>query len=210
MKKRLTILTDMDGIVVDFLQQWLDEYNEQYGRNVTKADITEWDLHKVVPDGKLIYSILHRPGFFEHLPVIPGALAALDHMLTKGHDVVFVSAATGNALKDKETWIKKYTPFMKNRLLLAWDKTPKYYIEGHEMIDDGPHNIIAYRQARPSAFITGIEYPYTAPGIGAANVLYRYEDTERAWANMLRDIDLLAEGVQFRSPAIAVEGTVVS
>lgn len=192
--KKLTVLVDMDGIAVDFVGGLLLRYNFEFGRNVTKADITDWDLHKCVPDGNAIYKYFDDPDLFSDLAPIPGALRALRRLLYAEHDVYFLSAASKFAMKGKEVWVEKYAPFMLDRMIITRGKTPKFPVRGDVLIDDGAHNLIAYREKHPDAFLTGIEYPYTAPGVGAADVLYDYRDTERAWNLITRDIGLLAEG----------------
>tara|TARA_Y100000310_G_C20696683_1_gene826207 strand:+ start:4102 stop:4503 length:402 start_codon:yes stop_codon:yes gene_type:complete len=40
------IALDIDGVVADTILRWLDAYNNDYGTEYTKKDVTDWDLMK--------------------------------------------------------------------------------------------------------------------------------------------------------------------
>ena len=42
--KKLTILIDMDDTLEDLLGAWVSYLNTQYGTNVHKEDIRQWDI----------------------------------------------------------------------------------------------------------------------------------------------------------------------
>src|SRR5712664_98907 len=140
-QKKLTIACDMDGIAVDFIGKLIARYNAEYGDDFTKADIVEWDLHKFFPIGKDIYKYFEEPGFFaDDIPEIPGALENIKGLLDDGHNVVFVSSATGIVAWDKTKWVMKYAPYMADRLFISHMKTPKELLKADVLIEDGPHN----------------------------------------------------------------------
>src|SRR5882672_4340257 len=163
--KKLTVLVDMDSITVDLMGPWLDAYNTKVRAPTSPVlkleNITTWDMHKLVPETFAIYKIIEEPGFFRHLPALPGALAGIQALLAAGHDPFLLTAASGNAPSDKAHWVLQYADFLKDRMIITHGKTPKGLITGNVLIDDGPHNISGFRKANPKAFITGIEYAYT-------------------------------------------------
>jgi 5'(3')-deoxyribonucleotidase len=190
MTKRLSILVDMDGIVVDLLDRWLAVYNQEFGRSITKADITDWNMHKIVPDGKAIYPIIERQGFFDDLPMIKGAEKGLKRLMAK-HDAALVSAASGWALTGKDHWVEKYAPQFLDRMVITRGKTPKSLIKGSLIIDDGPHNMIEF--LRDGGYVVGIEYPYNIHMRERVFLAPDYRDTEAAWDAMVEHIEHYAE-----------------
>ena len=47
--KKLTILIDMDDTLEDLLGAWVSYLNTQYGTNVHKEDIRQWDISVAFP-----------------------------------------------------------------------------------------------------------------------------------------------------------------
>jgi 5'-nucleotidase len=156
--KKLDILCDMDCIVVDLMGPWIERWNARGGRQVKMEEINVWNTASLF--GKEFSDVIDEPGFFRHLPALPGALDGLQQLLADGHNVVLVSACSERAASDKIAWIKEYAPFMKDRAFISVGKTPKVQVEGHILIDDGPHNLVAYQEKRTEAITLSIEWPY--------------------------------------------------
>jgi 5'(3')-deoxyribonucleotidase len=190
--KQLTILLDMDSIVVDFMPGLLDAYNKRYGRDVTIEQIITWDVGKCVPDGDLIYDVMREPGLFLNLKPVPGALAAIQRLSDEGHRICLVTSASGTAMAEKEAWVRQYIPLLFHRMIIARGLTPKSFVQGDVFIDDAPHNIINYRHSHPTALIMGICYPYTVSALNYANVLFDYRDPKEAWKQMVERIECFA------------------
>jgi 5'-nucleotidase len=69
-------------------------------------------------------SIYHARGFYENLPVVDGAVAALNEMLQQGHDVTSPLTVFRNCVLEKYEWIQKYfgSEFTE-RTIVCKDKT---------------------------------------------------------------------------------------
>jgi 5'-nucleotidase len=181
--KKLDILCDMDSIVVDLMGPWLARYNEKFGKSVKLADVDHWDFMST-PD---YYTILNEPGFFRHLPALPGALEGVEKLLSAGHNVVLVTASGPDPASDKIAWMRQYAPCFKNRMIITEAKTLKAAIGGDVLIDDGPHNMEAFKQRWPKSLVVGIEYPYNKKSYEKGHcdfMLYDCFDTERAWRHI--------------------------
>jgi 5'(3')-deoxyribonucleotidase len=124
----------MDSITVDLMGPWLDAYNSKVRRPTSPVfkveNITNWDMHTLVPETFEIYKIIEEPGFFRNLPAIPGAIEGIKKLLDAGHEVFLVTAASLYAPSDKSFWVMERAPFMKNRLIITHAKTPKHMIQG--------------------------------------------------------------------------------
>ena len=157
-KRALTVLCDMDGIVVSIHQKWYDRYNERYGDELTIEKVTDWNTHLFAKHGKKVYEPLLEPGFFLDVPEIPGALEGIQTLQSAGHRVVIVTASSRFAASDKMHWWNNRAPwFSQKNLLIGY---PKDLVKGDVLIDDGPHNIIDYSKAWPDAMLCAMSYPY--------------------------------------------------
>jgi 5'(3')-deoxyribonucleotidase len=176
---------------------WLAAYNRRFRKKktdkfLTLDQITNWDMHTLVPETFAIYKFIERKDFFRKLPPIPGAIEGTKKLLDSGHDVTLLSAGSGHALSDKAFWIMEHMEFMKNRAVFTHGKTPKGAFRADVLIDDGPHNISGFRKENPNAFIVAIDYPYTAPARGDADLLVPYTDPE-PWTKIVAGIQGFAE-----------------
>lgn len=177
-----TILCDIDSVVADLLRPWLATYNAERGHHIQVCDITDWNTGKCVPDGAVVFEIIDRPGFFEGLPLLPGASDGLKALIGQGHEVYLVSAASAGALSEKSRWVRKHLPFMRDRLFLTDGKTPKGLIRGDVLIDDGPHNLIDFKKRNPKGIAIACDYPYTAPARSISDLVVPFhEDSAAGW-----------------------------
>lgn len=183
--KKLRVICDMDSVIARIDEKWYGLANAEYGCNVSMADITNWETSKFFPCGKSIYKYLSRPGFFRDLPVIDGALEGLKAIQDAGHEVLVLSACSSpEGKKDKTLWLNEKFPFLKGRLLINDTNVPKDVVVGDVLIDDGPHNILAYRATHPNSYIVTFSYPYNQHAHKAASLVAGdYTNFRQAWAN---------------------------
>lgn len=193
-----TVLCDIDCVVADLLGPWLSAYNSEYAQDISIKDVSSWDLGKCVPDGDDVYKIIRRPGFFASLPLLDGAAEGLEKLLCR-HEVYLVSAAySASAFSEKFDWVRKHLPFMKDRVFLTDGKTPKGLIRGDVLIDDGPHNLIDFKERNPSGTAIAAYYPYTHPAGHVLDYLVPFADPQwpscgPAWG-WKTIVDILSEG----------------
>lgn len=179
----MKILVDMDGIAVDLLPVWLREYNASYGDNLRVDQITQWETHKFVkPEcGKHVYTILNRPGFFDYLPPIPGAVEAIK-TLAQVHDVRFATHPPGaDAARGKIEWIKRHFGWNQDHVFLCKDKS---WIGADWLIDDCPYTIEKWANAGRN--IATIYHPYNASAVDKATfVAEPLPSYAQAWEALL-------------------------
>ncbi len=195
---KLTVLVDMDGILVDLTTHWLKEIYEEYDILVGLDEIDQWSLHKcgglVGLGADKVYAYLQRENFFYNAPPLAGAIEGL-RQLNKDHNVVICSSPSGPwSAKEKYEWLADYCPFLKvNQVILANKKT---LIRGDVLIDDHPETGVEYRKAWPHAMVLGIEYEYNK-GMTQEPYFLRlfkgYQDTAKAWEEIVRAVEVHAE-----------------
>ncbi len=184
--KRLTLLVDMDDIVVDLQPSWFAAYNRGWNDHVTPEMMTDWDVSRFAKHGKAIFEPLGWRDFFRELPEMPGAVAALRELQDEGHDVHLVSAApNAEAHKGKVEWVfADHMPWLPKKNL--WLGHRKAMLRGDVLFDDGPHNLLDYRAAWPGARIATIEHPYNRHALASCDLVAgHYTEPEAAWARFV-------------------------
>jgi 5'(3')-deoxyribonucleotidase len=150
--KRKSIAIDMDGVIADTAQQFLDWYEMKTGNKLTKADIhgkTELDA---LPN-QLAKQFVFEPGFFRGVPVMEGARDAVVELM-KYFDVYIVSAAMEfpQSLPEKLEWLGEHFPFISwHNIIFCGDKS---IIGTDYMIDDHVKNLDRCK-GRPFLFHAG-------------------------------------------------------
>jgi 5'-nucleotidase len=148
----IVIGVDVDGVVADLHPEWLRRYNVDYDDNLTSADITAWNTHEFVkPEcGKKIYSYLSRADLYDRVEPVFGAQYGVSRLRHAGFQPVFVTSNVKGMTDPKWKWLEKFD-FLKSQseLVVMHDKS---LLNAGILIDDGAHNIKAFRGAQPLLF----------------------------------------------------------
>jgi 5'-nucleotidase len=188
-----TILVDQDGILADCCGEWCDWLSEDYGIDVTTADITEWDTAKAPKlkhlNPKDVYKYLQRPGFFAWLKPLPGAIQGLQELHDAGHDLFIVTSPSGpESIVEKCAWIQKHLPFIDQKKIKF--SHHKSMIKGDAIIDDRGSTLEQYAAAWPNALTLGIRYEYNSylAGHDRIRLFDSYKDTAGAWKSIVQAV----------------------
>lgn len=141
----MRVFLDMDGVLVDLLADWLPYLNEITGKNLEYGDINMYGLESVygIPFSK-IRKPLHKPGFWENLPMYPGADEFVAKLVKYGHEVYIATTPFPAELCcwGKKQWVKKNLPFIPlDRVIFIHDK---HLLRGDAMVDDKPQNMVGF------------------------------------------------------------------
>ena len=144
----MLIVLDMDDILTQTNQQWLDWYNRDYGDDRTLEDIKGWNTHYWVrPDcGQEIYKYLNSTGFYRTMKPVDWAIGGVRELFDKGHDVVIATASPINsytAVEEKKEWIREYLPEFDLKNFMVCHR--KDLLRGQVIFDDGAHNCQDFR-----------------------------------------------------------------
>jgi 5'-nucleotidase len=137
---RKSIAIDMDGVIADVEQQFLDWYQRDYGTLFTKDDLAGKNDDNLFPEAGLARRFVLSPGFFLSLPVMEGAVEAVKKLM-ETYEVYIVSAAMEFplSLPEKLEWLKVNFPFISWRnIIFCGDKS---IINTDYMIDDHLKNL---------------------------------------------------------------------
>lgn len=148
------VFLDVDGVTLDLGTEWLNRYNEDYNDKLTNEHITRWATHEFVkPEcGRKIYDYLLMPDLYDNVQPIAGAREGVEILKGAGHRVVFLSSGIhrGKYLRLKQLGFLN----REDDYICAHDKS---LVSGDYLVDDGVHNIIAFRKTR------GIPVLFDAP-----------------------------------------------
>lgn len=193
--KELTIIIDLDAIVIDLIRPWLAFYNKDHGDNLTVDDLTTYKIHnhaKKLKERKDLYKFFKDRVNYASCPVLPGASEGLLELNDAGHDIIIASATAGSTADIKWHLVNKAAPWLHVDNVMVGARKEK--LKGDVFIDDAPKNIVTYRNAWPEAHILTIAYPYNKSCITLVNCYAQdHNNTHRAWRQMCDYIKLLAK-----------------
>ncbi|WP_342327401.1 5'(3')-deoxyribonucleotidase [Pedobacter sp. FW305-3-2-15-E-R2A2] len=139
-KIKKTIGIDMDGVLADIEQQFMDWYENEFGVRVPREERLGVLEPEGFPDKTAIKRYVYTPGFFRTIPVMEGAVAAVIRLM-EDYEVYIVSAAMEfpQCLFEKHQWLAEHFPFISwTNIIFCGDKS---IIDTDYLIDDHCKNL---------------------------------------------------------------------
>ena len=131
------IAVDMDGVLADVYSQFLKMHSEEYGQQLTMADVEGIPEREAIPG---ILKYVNSEGFFRKAPLIPGCQKYIS-LINEKYKLYIVSAAMEFPLSliEKQLWLNEHFPF------ISWQQIvfcgSKEIIKADIMIDDHFKNL---------------------------------------------------------------------
>ena len=173
------VACDVDDLVLNLVPNWLRCYNRDFNDNLTKNEITEWDISKFVKPSakKSIYGYVDNKEIYETAKPVKNALMGVNLIKEYGYRVIYVTA--NNPFNVKFNWLLK-NKFLDNHkdFVSAYDKSLIY---ANYLIDDKYENIINFK---------GIGILFNRPW----NEYSLYHNRVENWSDIINKIE---EGVMF-------------
>jgi 5'(3')-deoxyribonucleotidase len=117
---------DIDDTTLELMPTWLALHNAGTGESLTPDHVTDWGLHQFTPQGEAIYEVLGRPGLYDSVQGVEGAIEGL-RMLRKSYRVVFVTANEQPTFKEKRNCLVRNglvsQQDVRKDSIVAFDKT---------------------------------------------------------------------------------------
>lgn len=190
---RLTVLCDLDAIVIDLIRPWVAWYNQTHEDTITIDDITTYAVENHMKKTKNVYKFFEEHINYTNCPVLPGASDGLRYLHDAKHDVIICTATAGQTAHLKWELIHKAAPWIKEGDVMVGSRKEKMF--GDVFIDDAPKNVVKYRNAWPQSHILTIAYPYNRDIKTLVNCYADdHHNTELAWKEMTKYVQTLAEG----------------
>lgn len=137
------IAFDIDSVLAEIMEPWLDRYNKDYGDNLTQDKIINWEINVFCkPEcGHHIFDYL-TPDLYDITKPIPGAIEAVRFAKTRGR-VIFVTSAAYSPGR-KFAWLQDHGFFPKEHDYV--ECRDKSLIKADIMIDDYEINLAGFEQ----------------------------------------------------------------
>lgn len=137
-----TILIDIDDVLENLCETWVNWLNKRYDTDVKYNEITEWDMSKFFPNltkGQ-VYAPLHNPKIWYRVKPKPGAVEYVKKLIDEGYNVYLCTTTDYRNVRPKfEGVIQKHFPYINwNQVIIA---SRKQMINADILIDDGVHNL---------------------------------------------------------------------
>lgn len=158
-----TIAFDLDGVLADFFEKFIEVYNSRFPVKLSLNQITHYKFHDCLPAAVAdeIIKIFHEPGFFTNLVPMPGALDTIDLLLYKGYSIEICTAPPSDycprAVVEKWDWVTKYLPKLANCVTVTKNK---FYIATDMLVDDYALNIEKWCARHPEGLGFLIDSPW--------------------------------------------------
>ncbi|MFQ5967736.1 MAG: hypothetical protein ACE5MI_09010 [Acidimicrobiia bacterium] len=180
---------DLDGVVADFNQGWIDRYNQEFGTELHNESVDSWDGLVAETHFRSMGDFWHWArdlgdgSIFRHLDAYPGAIETLEHLDSRGHDIVILTSKPPWAVHETFAWIAdQAVPTHEVHIL-----DDKWTVACDVYLDDAPHILKGFRKHRPEATACRYVRPWNDPLPGVVDVATweEFRDTvarlERSW-----------------------------
>jgi len=147
----MRIAIDMDEVLADPIHKFIQLYNRDHQVPLDLIIKPGTEIFQNVPAeiNQKWFEYINEKGFFRDLPVIDGAVEAVQK-LQENYEVYIVSAAMEfkNSLEDKFDWLQEHFPFISwKQIIFCGEKI----VDVDIMIDDRIKNFVDFK-GRPLLF----------------------------------------------------------
>ncbi|MFN0290530.1 5' nucleotidase, NT5C type [Pedobacter helvus] len=149
--RKMRIAIDMDEVLADPIYKFIQLYNRDHQVPMDLVIKPGTEIFQNVPEevNDKWFDYINEKGFFRDLPVIDGAVEAVQQLQSK-YEVYIVSAAMEfrNSLEDKLDWLGEHFPFISwKNVVFCGEKI----VDVDIMIDDRIKNFVGF-EGRPLLF----------------------------------------------------------
>lgn len=141
--KDFIIGVDMDDILENFLDAWVEWLNEKYNLSVNSNEMDEWETIKFFPSltPQQVYAPLYDDEFWKTVQPKKGAQEYLKKLTDEGFTIFIVTCSHYASIKAKvENCLLKYFPYLDWRQIITLRY--KQMLNLNVLIDDYQNNLI--------------------------------------------------------------------
>lgn len=144
LSKEYTIAVDLDDVLIDTCECWVNELNLRFNTSVSVQEITDWCMCKFFPEltEEQVYSPLYDVSFWDKVPVKHDAVEFLNRLIDDGYNVIIVTASNPDTAEEKfyRTLYKYFPSISKDDVILTSDKSS---VRCDVIVDDYLRNLVA-------------------------------------------------------------------
>lgn len=139
----MVVLTDMDDVLTNFCEVWIQVLNDTYGTSVKHSDITDWKIQQFFPEltKEEVFAPLARTDIWDLMEPIEDSVDVLKTLQSEGHSLYIATSSNYKSIKEKiDKLVNKYFPFISHKGVIMLQN--KQLLNGDFLIDDGMHNLM--------------------------------------------------------------------
>ena len=140
-----TFAIDFDSVLADTMIVWIKEYNKINHVNITKDQITSWDIGKVLPISPDYISKVFNDTWRYHWQDVPPSEPELSYVIKKihrkGYRISVLTKRERPTVQYVAKWLD-YHDIYSDDLIFVYDDTPKSKYPFDILIDDAPSNMV--------------------------------------------------------------------
>jgi 5'(3')-deoxyribonucleotidase len=163
---------DLDGVVADFNGGWVSLYNEQFGTDISRNEITGWGAPPKLTHFRHMGEFwrwamdINGRTLFRQLGVYPDAVEVLNSLSMWGHEVVILTSKPDWAVHDTYAWIAEHQ--LPTREVHILDE--KWRVPCDVYLDDAPHQLRSLSRHRPDRIVGRMARAWNEPVEGTVAV----------------------------------------
>jgi 5'(3')-deoxyribonucleotidase len=136
---------DFDSVLADTMIAWTMEYNKLKHTNITKNEITYWDIGMILPlsaeEISKIFNYVWQHCWQEIPPSEPGQSEIIKRIHRRGYRISILTKRERSTAAYVAKWLD-YHDIYSDDLIFLYDNTPKSEYPFDILIDDVPSNLI--------------------------------------------------------------------
>jgi 5'(3')-deoxyribonucleotidase len=140
-----TFALDFDSVLADTMVIWVKEYNERHHTNITKNDISEWDISKILPippdEIAELFNYVWEYHWKEIPPCEPNQNNTIKNIHECGFRISILTRRERPTVSYVANWLDHHNIFSDD-LIFVYDAMPKSEYPFDFILDDSPTNLI--------------------------------------------------------------------
>jgi 5'(3')-deoxyribonucleotidase len=140
-----TFALDFDSVLADTMVIWVKEYNDRYRTDITKNDISAWDISKILPisneEISNLFNYVWQYRWEEIPPCDPNQQSTIRKIHESGYRISIITKRERSTVSYVARWLDHYGIFSDD-LIFVYDTMPKSEYPFDWLVDDSPNNLI--------------------------------------------------------------------
>ena len=139
MAKKLTIILDIDDVLMDFVSISIEMLAER-GITLSLNDVTSWDFVGLPDDVRhALYETFSMDELYDRQRPVVGAVEMVNRLREAGHHIVFASAVQFGKMQKRAEQIMEYFHADPKDIMLGGQK---FLLQGDILLDDSLDNVL--------------------------------------------------------------------
>jgi uncharacterized protein len=140
-----TLSIDFDSVLADTMIAWTKEYNKLKNTNITKSEITYWNIGMILPlsadEISTMFNYVWQYCWQDIPPSEPGLSEIIKRIHRRGYRISVLTRRERPTVAYVAKWLDHHDIYSDD-LIFIYDNTPKAEYHFDILIDDAPINLV--------------------------------------------------------------------